>query len=180
MTTPTVSNHAPRSFSGASQPSTFASTPKIAFKPSVIAPSPKIQPPPRNTPSYQSRPASTPMHSAFGSTASPPLTPALASIPAHLKFAATSIPQTRTSTPLLIPKPNYNVSIPTTTALTSISPFQAGNPHPSPLFGQPISIASGIMAPAVPAQPSWGGSTMKPIVPKQVGKDDWGDFDPLK
>ncbi|KAH9930992.1 uncharacterized protein B0H18DRAFT_1116681 [Fomitopsis serialis] len=76
------------------------------------------------------------------------------------------------------PAPNYNISLTATPPLTSMSspPLTSmGAPAMTmstpPLFASSPSMSAPLV-PSKPAQPSWS-------MPKQLTKDDWGDFDPL-
>ncbi|KZT74196.1 kinase-like protein [Daedalea quercina L-15889] len=77
------------------------------------------------------------------------------------------------------PAPNYNISLTAAPPLTSMStpplnsmggvPMNISTP---PLFASPPSMSAPLV-PSKPAQSSWSNG------PKQLTKDDWGDFDPL-
>ena len=104
-------------------------------------------------------------------------------------------------------KPNYNISIPSSTStpppipsfpLRSTSsltaPTTSSTPPPSmaalfpqsSLAPQPMramaSLSGNVMA---PSKPAWNASAstrtsgIQPLQPKNIGKDDWEDFDPL-
>ena len=73
--------------------------------------------------------------------------------------------------------PNYNITLPPAQPMQPMQPMQpttSASPPP-PFFASQMSMG-GMLAPSKPAQPQWPGSTGGP---KQLSKDDWGDFDPL-
>ncbi|THV08015.1 other/SCY1 protein kinase [Dendrothele bispora CBS 962.96] len=103
--------------------------------------------------------------------------------------AFNSIPSFQPSNQTILPpstmqpqKPNYNISLATSTSSSSSQPLSFGTPslsstpimNPSPLgmTGQSPMMGS-ILTPSKPAQPSWNSSSNK------ASKNDWGDFDPL-
>lgn len=92
--------------------------------------------------------------------------------------SATMQVATPSFTPSQAPAPNYNISLTATPPLTSMSspPLTSmGAPaltmSTPPLFASSPSMSAPLV-PSKPAQPSWS-------MPKQLTKDDWGDFDPL-
>ncbi|KII88940.1 hypothetical protein PLICRDRAFT_91412 [Plicaturopsis crispa FD-325 SS-3] len=88
------------------------------------------------------------------------------------------------------PKPNYNISLPSTSFVSPMLPmaptpppqsnynpsFSAMSPAPAmsppPFMAAPPGMGD-LLAPSKPAQPSWGNGA------KNASKDIWGDFDPL-
>lgn len=75
------------------------------------------------------------------------------------------------------PAPNYNITLPSAQSVPSMQPLQpttSASPPP-PFFASQMSMGS-VLAPSKPAQPQWSGSSG---APKQLSKDEWGDFDPL-
>ncbi|RDX48294.1 other/SCY1 protein kinase [Lentinus brumalis] len=69
--------------------------------------------------------------------------------------------------------PNYNITLPITQPMQPMQPTTSTSPPP--FFASQMSMG-GVLAPSRPQQPQWPGSTGGP---KQLSKDDWGDFDPL-
>ncbi|RPD65977.1 other/SCY1 protein kinase [Lentinus tigrinus ALCF2SS1-7] len=70
--------------------------------------------------------------------------------------------------------PNYNITLPLAQPMQPMQPTTSASPPP-PFFASQLSMG-GMLAPSKPAQPQWPGTTGGP---KQLSKDDWGDFDPL-
>ncbi|KAI0807175.1 other/SCY1 protein kinase [Fomes fomentarius] len=74
------------------------------------------------------------------------------------------------------PAPNYNITLPSAQPVPSMQPLQpTTSASPPPFFASQMSMGS-VLAPSKPAQPQWSGSSG---APKQLSKDEWGDFDPL-
>jgi SCY1-like protein 2 len=85
-------------------------------------------------------------------------------------------------------RPDYNISL--SSISSQISPLPHPNKHTqnlsqlptpqhfatptTPLAAAPPAMGA-LLTPSRPAQPPWPGSS----APKQLTKDDWGDFDPL-
>ena len=97
-----------------------------------------------------------------------PIAPQTQSNPPFMAQSNTSLFQTpspptfqSTSTP------NYNISL----QATPIVPVAANPVFPT----QAPPGMGGVLTPSKPAQPSWATTSG----PKQLSKDDWGDFDPL-
>lgn len=135
-----------------------------------------------------------PLNASFGSNAFPP--PPITKPPAFNPTPSSS--SFGSGLPLGASKPNYNIDL-----TPSPQPFKSTPPAPmlvqqsgmynySPSLQQPsyatpplgfsmtpvaqtppILPMGGILAPTKPATPTWGNQT------KPIGKDDWGDFDPL-
>ena len=177
--------------------STLLNTPAIAPPPRQAAPiPPPIYPYPPS--SSTNRATSPPMAPALSPT--PEYTP----IPSHMRFGVTPTPQPQPMSPGAAPltpnlpfsisKPNYNVvipsssismtpSIPTIPVQPPVQPF--GQPLPPPIprpASQPMQplvarMNGNIMAPSTPPPLAWSPT---PLAPRQVTKNDWGDFDPLK
>jgi len=91
--------------------------------------------------------------------------------------------QSSGTTPTLqqqIQKPNYNISLPTTSPMAPMVPslpasslggsFGASAMSSPPLFASPPAMRS-MLAPSKPPQPSWNANKRT--------NNDWGDFDPL-
>lgn len=120
--------------------------------------------------------------------------PSLGSARSSLSSASTLAPQSSAQLPqpaqgFSAPTngPNCNISLPPAPIVPSapvapsaplqpLQPMQPMQPAVSspPLFAAP-SIG-GVLTPSKPSQPTWSGSNAGP---KQLSKDDWGDFDPL-
>lgn len=77
-----------------------------------------------------------------------------------------------------IQKPNYNMSMPTTSPMAPMVPSPPasnfggsfGASASPPIFANPPTLGS-ILAPSKPSQPSWNAN--------KKTNNDWGDFDPL-
>lgn len=76
------------------------------------------------------------------------------------------------------PAPNYNISLNPTPLMpmTSSPPLVPQGPSMGSMSN--MGGMGGILAPSKPSQPSWP-TTAATSAPKQLSKDDWGDFDPL-
>ncbi|KAJ6618313.1 kinase-like domain-containing protein [Mycena sp. CBHHK59/15] len=145
--TPTTNSHQTHSLPASPRQSTFQSrSSRLAASPiastSFSFPSPPIQRPSYTTTS----PALPPTTSTF----SPPVyTP----------------PQAQP------PKPNYNISLPTSPPLPSYTtPTPPIGFSSSPMMATP-HVMGGVLAPSKPPQPSWSS--------KKPSNNNWEDFDPL-
>ncbi|KAI0721613.1 other/SCY1 protein kinase [Cerioporus squamosus] len=69
--------------------------------------------------------------------------------------------------------PNYNIALPPAQPIQPMQPTTSTSPPP--FFASQMSMG-GMLAPSKPQQSQWSGSSSGP---KQLSKDDWGDFDPL-
>jgi len=104
------------------------------------------------TPTYNS--PSIPTQSIPSGSISSPMMPQMQSV------------LSATTPPSHVQTPNYNISLTATPPLTSMST--------PPLFASP-PVMSSPLVPSKPSQPAWPSNG----APKQLTKDDWGDFDPL-
>jgi len=139
------------------QQSTFQARPsRLGASPvtssSFSFPSPPVQP---------QRPSFTPTSSSSLSTIS--ATPSIK--PGFSQTAYTPQANLPTQQP---PKPNYNITLPTSPPIPNFATPPIG--FSSPAMATPSAMSS-LLAPSKPSQPSWSA--------KKPSKDSWEDFDPL-
>ncbi len=124
------------------------------------------------TPPPQSRP-SLPTQSRSSLATSPPLMPQTSQQTAPSSGYAA---QSQSSAP------NYNISlssVPVVSQAASMAPIMPTQPMVPSMASPPLFAASNmtsVLAPSKLSQPSWSTASNHP---KQLTKDDWGDFDPL-
>ncbi|PSR71142.1 hypothetical protein PHLCEN_2v12988 [Hermanssonia centrifuga] len=124
------------------------------------------------TPPPQSRP-SLPTQSRSSLATSPPLMPQTSQQTAPSSGYAA---QSQSSAP------NYNISlssVPVVSHAASMAPIMPTQPMVPSMASPPLFAASNmtsVLAPSKLSQPSWSTASNHP---KQLTKDDWGDFDPL-
>ncbi|CCA68430.1 related to bovine rhodopsin kinase and to YGR052w [Serendipita indica DSM 11827] len=198
----------PFSPSPASRPISTLGTTSTISSPTTHNPSPILPPPPRNNLNASfHRTQSSLSTSSTPSITSIPLSQPIAPSPFGMMGSSSSVMQPTTTQSAFKPaippppsnKPNYNISISsapsTSTSIpppipsfpikptSSLTGPRSTNTPPPPSMVPMMSTNTGMMAPAAPSQPSWNAIAptrmMQPMQPKKVGKDDWGDFDPL-